>query len=394
MTLLYIALVDDWELRGNGMGYPRDMQFRPMRELVRIYDNEGIRSTFNAEVMQQLAFRRLQFRYPELGELADEWENEVLRAFSRGHDVQLHTHSQWHGARYEDGRWILPGFWEIIRFDRETAREILLACKTYLEQLLRRSDPTYRCVSHRAGSWSIAPSTFYLELLEELGIEFDISIVGGVRSVTRNVDFDYTGCEERFLPFYPAPGDARRIADGPQPVICVPTNEFTGTLFRSVRHYLNFFRKFRERRDRRAMRQSAVVSISGHTVSNAPDPFQEWADRRPITFFGRVRRKWIEIAKPHYISDIAQLDYDLLRQLMSSIRQRARATGLQQIPIVLENHTKDIRDFSHIARFARDLTKADDVRTITLTELGYKLRAGEFAVRTRRDFVSSLSQAA
>ena len=50
---LYVAMVDDWELRGNGSGDPRQMQFGPMRELVRIYGEEGIRSTFMAEMMQQ-----------------------------------------------------------------------------------------------------------------------------------------------------------------------------------------------------------------------------------------------------------------------------------------------------------------------------------------------------
>ncbi len=35
---IYLALVDDWELSGNGSGDIRELQFQPMRELVRIYN--------------------------------------------------------------------------------------------------------------------------------------------------------------------------------------------------------------------------------------------------------------------------------------------------------------------------------------------------------------------
>ena len=123
---LYVALVADWELRGNGTGNPRGMQFEPMRQLVRIFKKEGLRSSFNVEVMQQLAFRRFQQEYPELRELADEWDEVVLETYSKGHDMQLHVHSQWHGARYEDGRWILPGYWQITKYPYSTARDMLL----------------------------------------------------------------------------------------------------------------------------------------------------------------------------------------------------------------------------------------------------------------------------
>jgi hypothetical protein len=59
-TVIHLALVDDWELSGSGAGDPHQLQFRPMRKLSKIYNDHGIRGPFNAEVMQQLAFRDFQ----------------------------------------------------------------------------------------------------------------------------------------------------------------------------------------------------------------------------------------------------------------------------------------------------------------------------------------------
>jgi len=33
--IIYLAFVDDWEVRGNGTGHPRILQFEPMRRLAR-----------------------------------------------------------------------------------------------------------------------------------------------------------------------------------------------------------------------------------------------------------------------------------------------------------------------------------------------------------------------
>jgi hypothetical protein len=50
MTTIHLALVDDWELSGNGSGDTRQLQFEPLRRLVAIYNRLGIHGSFNAEV--------------------------------------------------------------------------------------------------------------------------------------------------------------------------------------------------------------------------------------------------------------------------------------------------------------------------------------------------------
>ena len=219
MTTIHLALVDDWELSGNGSGDIRRLQFEPMRRLVSIYNRLGIRGSFNAEVMQQITFRQYQDQHKHLKVLADEWDDIVKETFRQGHDIQLHVHPQWQNAEYKDGRWQLTSDWSILNYSREAALQMLRHGKDYLENLLKDVDPDYRCVSFRSGAWCIAPSPHMLDLLVELGIAFDMSIVAGVKYDTRNIKLDYTGCEEDFLPYYPVMTDARRVSDKIEPIV-------------------------------------------------------------------------------------------------------------------------------------------------------------------------------
>jgi hypothetical protein len=52
------------------------------------------------------------------------------------------------------------------------------------------------------------------------------------------------------------------------------------------------------------------------------------------------------------------------------------------VPVILENHTKDIGDFRPLERFARYVQAADDLETITARELAEELEAGRYPVVT------------
>jgi hypothetical protein len=155
---IHLVFVDDWELSGNGSGDVRELQFEPMRQLIGLYKQFGIRGSFNAEVMQQLSFRKNQGTNPELRVVADEWDEHVRDAYSQGHDVQLHIHPQWRNGEYDNGKWRLTSDWSILNYSKHEAAQMLSEGREYLEKLLRPVDPEYRCVSFRSGAWCIAPS--------------------------------------------------------------------------------------------------------------------------------------------------------------------------------------------------------------------------------------------
>jgi hypothetical protein len=376
---IHLAFVDDWELSGDGSGDPHELQFAPMRRLVEIYNAQGIRGSFNAEVLQQLTFRQFQDEHPELKGLADEWDDSIRETFRQGHDVQLHIHPQWSSADYEDGKWKLNGDWSILSYSAEQARALIAQGKEYLENLLQPIDPDYATVSFRSGSWCIAPSSFLLSLLADFGIVFDMSIVGGVRYQTRRIELDYSKCEEDFLPYYPVMTDARRVSDKVEPIVCLPTNHFYGSRRSTLQHHVGkLSEKLKHRTssgdDSKASARS--VKTYGH----------EWAQTSHDSPLRRVYDKGIVpyVKGRHLISDLAQLDYSLMTEMLDSIRRRARASGLKDVPVILENHTKDLRDFSHIDRFVSDVAKASDIRCVTLTELAQDLQSGRFTIKTRQ----------
>lgn len=373
---IHLAFVDDWELSGDGSGDPHELQFAPMRRLVEIYNAHGVRGSFNAEVLQQLTFRQFQNQHQELKSLADEWDDSIRETFRQGHDVQLHIHPQWSSAEYEEGKWKLNGDWSILNYSAEDARALIARGKEYLESLLRPIDPNYASVSFRSGSWCIAPSPFMLSLLAEFGIVFDMSIVGGVRYQTRRIELDYSNCEEDFLPYYPVMSDARRVSDKPEPIVCLPTNHFYGSRRSTLQHHvgkLSAKLKNRTSSEDDAKASARSVKTYGH----------EWAQTSHDSTLRRVYDKGIVpyVKGRHLISDLAQLDYSLMSEMLDSIRRRARASGLKDVPVILENHTKDLRDFSHIDRFVSDVSQASDIRCVTLTELAHDLQSGVFEIK-------------
>ncbi len=364
---IYLALTHDWELRGDGSGDIEEIQFAPMRRLLEIYEKFGARTTFMPDVMQQLTFRKLESDHPELKRAADSWDEHAREAYARGHDVQLHLHSQWSDASWENGKWRLRGEWSLLKYDREQTADMIVAGKSYLENLLRRVNPDYRCVAFRASALALAPSEDLLSTLTALGIQIDVSVAAGFFLSNQTLQLDYRECEETFLPYYPKLDDARKVSRQREPIVCVPLNHFYGSRRAVTKQNLALAR---ERLQRGRPAASAV----------APARPQLDSERSGIA---RVYEKLIEpaIRRKYFVSDTGRLNYPLMREMLESIRRRAAGSGLAKVPVVLTNHPKDIRDWYGLERFAGELSDADDIEFITLSDLAEKLSSGEFQIR-------------
>lgn len=362
---IHLALTHDWELRGDGSGDIEQIQFAPMRRLLDIYQKFGVRTTFMPDVMQQLTFRRMEDKYPELKSLADAWEEHAVQAFTQGHDIQLHLHTQWSEAKYDEGRWSLHGSWSLLDYPRERAAPILSGAKSHLESVMRRVNRDYRCLAFRASALALAPSTYLLPALAELGIEIDVSVAAGFYLNNETLQLDYRDCEEGFLPYCPRMDDARRISAQSEPIVCVPLNHFYGSRREVTRQNLALASK-RLRR-----------SSSGAATAARPQLDSD------ASGLARVYEKLIEpaIRRKHFVSDLSRLNYPLMREMLASIRERAAASRLSNIPVVLTNHPKDIRDWEAIERFVGEAAAAADIKFVTLTEVAAKLRSGELQVR-------------
>ena len=374
MTRIDLALVDDWELRGDGSGDPRRIQFEPMQTLMRILEGAGVRGSFNVEVMQQMVFRRWQTKYSTLGELADEWDRTVVDAYRRGHDIQLHIHPQWRHAEYDGSTWSLQGDWALPNHSRAAVDEMIVQGIQYLEALIRPLDSSYRCISFRSGSWAIAPSEFVLSVLASHGIEFDMSLVAGVRYHTRRVELDYTQMEEPFRPYFPDMRDARRVSPTRQPIAIVPTNRFLGQspverAIRNPRLVIGKLKGFRE--------------TTGLPPAGPTGMYREWdplPDNSAASLSSRVGRFF---RRPSRISDLAQLNFASMREMLRQMRNNAARIEDEAVPVILENHTKDVSEWRDIERFVVEVSRAHDIRTVTLTGIARGLRDGRYSVLTR-----------
>src|SRR5882724_1350928 len=365
---IYLALTHDWELRGDGSGDIEEIQFAPLRRLLAIYEKAGARTTFLPDVMQQIRFRSLQDEHAGLKRDADSWDEHAQEAYERGHDIQLHLHSQWSNAQYENGRWQLLGDWSLLSYDRDSAAKMISDSKGYLENVLHPVDPQYRCVAFRASALALAPSAHLLSSLAALGIEIDVSMAGGFSLNNETLRLDYRTCEETFLPYYPRMDDARRISNQQEPIVCVPLNHFHGSRRLVTKQNLALAKA----RFRRNEKTAARVMFSPARLDSQS------------TGLARVYEKLIApvIKRKHFVSDTGRLNYPLMCEMLASIRQRARESGLAKVPVVLTNHPKDIRDWAGLERFVSEVADAEDLEFITLSELAAKIKTGEFKVKS------------
>jgi hypothetical protein len=373
-----LALVDDWELRGDGSGDMARIQFEPLSRLLEIYEANGLKASINAEVMQQLSHREHAGRYPRLGHLADQWDEVILDAVRRGHDVQLHTHCQWSRSEFNGEKWELLGDWNITHYSRAEAMEIVAKSKDYLEALVRRADPAYTVRTYRAGSWAIAPSEHMMEILIANQVVVDISIVGGMRFANSQLSLDYSSVEEPFLPFYPVLSDARMVSARKEPIVCIPTFSFcvslpfylwlgavhvaTGALARAGLDRTHLTRK-----------------PSSVPIEKRSSGYRIWTGEQK-SLLQRVLAKQ-KVENRVYIADLSEMSGLLWRRMVNEIRRKASRARRPVIPVVLENHTKDLGDIRNIRLFAEYLAKQRDIEVVRLRDIASNLEAGLYPVR-------------
>jgi hypothetical protein len=321
--------------------------------------------------MQQLTFLKLQDAHTHLKPLADAWDEHVRMAFTRGHDIELHIHPQWSKVTFEDNKWTLKGDWSLLNYEPEQSYSMLSASKTYLENALAPLYPNYRCVSFRSGSSAVAPSAFLLRQLADLGIVFDMSLIQDLCVNTRNLQLDYTRCDEGFLPFYPRMDDARKVSTSVEPIVCIPIFSFDLSRRRCIAEVLT---KVRSKISR------------GNSREHAPDSYaaQEWDDVGRSSLPAKVYDKVVQpcLNGKHVVADVGRLDFPALREMLNAIRNDARRSNQPEVWVVLTNHSKYISDFSHIDRFLQEVRRHEDISFVTLREIAEHIRSGRIKVKT------------
>jgi hypothetical protein len=208
--LLQLIFTLDYEIHGNGEGSPYELMVEPTRRMLDQFDRHGARLTILADVAEILKFKeyaetigRDDFHYHAIA-------SQLQDAIRRGHDVQLHLHSSWFNARYQDQRWIHDwSEYDFARLPIERMEAYVRTGKDYLESLLRPVDSRYRCTAFRAANWSMHPSRNAIDVLQKNGFVIESSVFkGGSRSGL--VNFDYSNAPHALLPWRASPDDVCR----------------------------------------------------------------------------------------------------------------------------------------------------------------------------------------
>jgi len=352
---IWIAIVDDWELRGNGLGNVIDLQFKPAIRLMDLYEKLGIKGTFNIEVMQQLAFEKYAEEYPEIKEQRDYWIKSVTTMLERGFDIQLHTHPQWHNAQYDGKYWKLDKRWNIVDYNDELIEEFISGSIDYLKTNFKIN----KIVSFRGGGWGVCcPSRKLFEMLEKYGIEIDISLVKGIYFDGESIKLDYTNLESPYFPYYPDYDDVRKISKSKTNIIEIPTQSVSsGDLSIAERICLNMLRiKHIKPYLLRGVRKRIKQELPEFIVR---DPFG----------FGNYRFSCL----PLIIDLSSPLTLYAFKIAVNAVIRRALQRGFPNIPLIFENHTKDLTDeqikkIEQLIGYIKSKYK-DIVKFVTLKEI-------------------------
>lgn len=358
MGKIWVVLTDDWELRGNGTGTVEEFQRKPALRLMDLYESLGIRSTFNLEVMQQLAFEQYAPRFPEIQAGHDAWIQTARDMVARGFDTQLHIHPQWWRAEYLDGWWKLGRRWDISAYSSEEIAVICAAAFDYLDKLFApRKIHTFR-----AGSWGMGPpSREILQALIARGVKIDVSIAAGLIWDGEGIKLDYSDVESPYCAYRPDLDDIRRVGrEGQQAsIIELPTQSvthaqlartFVRLALRGDRpaHILAMLKVIGER----ALRPFARLTGRGPAPTPAPVPRSEPAQAIPDFVmrdpFGLTTGR----ANFGLVMDICMSRHPaVLNHMADTVIERARRQRVDGIQaLVFENHTKDLRTDEDFAR--------------------------------------------
>jgi hypothetical protein len=195
---IYLLFSSDYELYfGENYLSEREVLIEPTEHILRAFEEEGIPMTLFADVASV-------WRYYSLKVKSDYillFEEQLRQAIRQGHDVQLHLHPHWMTSKFDGKRWEMDeskfklsdlGYGGRKTQSLESADELIIRGKEYLEKLLRPVDPSYQCIAFRAGGYGIQPNDKELiGALLSAGFKIDSSIVPGMffKSNVNQIDF-------------------------------------------------------------------------------------------------------------------------------------------------------------------------------------------------------------
>ncbi len=197
-----LLLTFDYELFfGIDSGSVEKSLIEPVKKLLNILDEKGIKATFFIDTMFILTLKINMHSNSVLKAEYSKVVQQIRDVVSRGHDVQMHVHAHWLDAKYikKFERWIftyekyrLHSLKNIENVDNEWTIEACISqSKKLLEDICRPVSKTYKVFCFRAGGWCLQPFSDLSESLKKNGVICDSSVVPFMFSKSGAHFFDY-----------------------------------------------------------------------------------------------------------------------------------------------------------------------------------------------------------
>lgn len=198
-----VLFTSDYEIHGSGAGSPHDLVVEPTTRMLDQLDRHGAKLTIMADAGELLKFKQWTESHSE--DRFDWWPiaDQLRRAVRTGHDVQLHIHSSYFNAAWDEssGRWTQDwSEYDLTSLSYERLREMIRTGKRLLEETCRSAKPDYECYAFRAANWSMHPSKKIVRALVDEGFRIDTSVWKHGR-YDDLVRFDYSGAHGDLVPW-------------------------------------------------------------------------------------------------------------------------------------------------------------------------------------------------
>lgn len=338
MTQADLIITVDHELPAGGVGDVRRYMVRPLERLLGACEDHGAPVTIMAEMGEIWAFENPENESytTKLGyRPSAEIRRQLIEAARRGHDVQLHLHPQWLGARWRNRRWELDyEHYQATSLGRDALAAALRRGREDLETMLRVHDPEYACLGFRAGHWNTSPSPVYLSALADAGIKSDTSVYKWGRAARKSVQFDYRAAHHNVAAWRTCPLDINR-EDPRGEILEVPIASVRVRLLKMLTLKRLFLALRYLREDRMIEREVDGGGVTGEGSGS-----------------GGLSRKLRRLFRPHPMKlDFCKLTARQMESMIDRLFEQCDQENLAgPIPIVMIGHTKQVGSAADIAR--------------------------------------------
>lgn len=337
---------DDWELNGDGSGDINKLMFEPACKVMDLCDKYGAKYTFFTEIGQQFAM--LKSDNPQHKKDAKKWENILIDAVKRGHDVQLHFHPIWINAFYENSQWQLDySKWSISRMEKDEIIFHLKKGKDYFENLLKPYNPEYKVVAFRSGCWMVQPSFNLISALKELNITSDVTVIKGMKLDNSNLgSVDFSLAPSEFSPWIPDNIDILKETNVYENFFCIPTYGKKIYIPTFIYEFLNnpFSFNFIKKRRIQEKKKTYKPIFANNAKSDTKN--------KPNGFWGGIFKERI------ITCDFGSMHYNTLLNMLSSIKKQS---NLKKLPFIMLTHSKSFYSYENFEKLLQSLAKDNKV---------------------------------